>query len=202
MKCLIIDNYDSFTYNLYQQVATIFSYTANSDHHVEVIRNDERSCAEIKKASYDRIIISPGPGNPKDAAYFGVCSDVIKTLGANTPILGICLGMQGIASCFGGEVVPAQTPIHGRTSIITHDNYGVFTELPQLIEVMRYHSLIVDQATLPAELTVTATAQDTGEIMGIRHRVHPIEGVQFHPESFASEGGNKLLMNFIHRSYQ
>lgn len=196
MKCLIIDNYDSFTYNLYQDVAKILasSYPHST---VDVIRNDEHDVAHIKAHDYDRIIISPGPGNPEDNDYFGVCSKVICELGMTTPILGVCLGMQGIGYCFGAKVVPAHTPMHGYTSRITHENRGIFKDLPEEIEVMRYHSLIIEKTSLPNELVVTATDTTRGEIMGLRHRFYPIQGVQFHPESFASEGGYQILENFI-----
>ena len=163
---------------------------------LDVFRNDEITVDKIKKTNYDRIIISPGPGNPDDEKYFGVCTQVITKLGKNIPVLGVCLGMQGIAYLFGGKVKLAKKPMHGKTSIITHDAEGVFKNLPQNLEIMRYHSLVVDDKTVPDCLTVTATIND-GEIMGLRHKKHPIEGIQFHPESFATEGGSKILENFL-----
>lgn len=196
MNYLIIDNYDSFTYNLYQDLAKVLS-KVDSKGTIDVIRNDELRLEEIKARNYDRIIISPGPGSPDDVAYFGVCSDVITKLGPRIPILGVCLGMQGIAYCFGARIIRANVPMHGRTSRIVHDKQGVFSGLPQGLEVMRYHSLIVDKDSLPTDIVVSATDEKTGEIMGVRHRTYPIQGVQFHPESFASEGGETLLENFV-----
>ncbi|MDH4199553.1 MAG: aminodeoxychorismate/anthranilate synthase component II [Spirochaetia bacterium] len=200
MKILIIDNYDSFTYNLYQYTGEIL------ENHFpgsipDVFRNDEISLAEIQAKSYDKIIISPGPGSPDDVRYFGVCSEVIREAGKHTPVLGVCLGMQGIAHCLGGKIKKARVPMHGKTSIISHDEKGVFKNLPQGLEVMRYHSLIVDVDSLPGELEITSRVHipDSSdfEIMGLRHKSLPIEGIQFHPESFATEGGKKMLENFI-----
>lgn len=196
MKCLIIDNYDSFTFNLYQDVIKILASLGQKST-VDVMRNDEHDIAYIKRQNYDRIIISPGSGSPEDHRYFGVCSEVIKDLGKTTPVLGVCLGMQGIGFCFGAKVVPALIPMHGRTSHITHDGKQIFKDIPDGIEVMRYHSLVVEKSSLPTELVITATDTMHGEIMGLRHRAYPIQGVQFHPESFASESGYKLLENFI-----
>ena len=196
MKILILDNYDSFTYNLYQYVGEILT-AAGHPFTLDVMRNDAITLAEIKKRKYDRIIISPGPGEPSDKAYFGVCADVLTDVGKTTPVLGVCLGLQGMAHYFGGRVVRAREPMHGKTSMIEHGGKGVFTGLPQDIEGMRYHSLIADKKSLPACLTVTATAKDGGEIMGLRHTEYPIEGIQFHPESFATQGGKQILKNFI-----
>jgi len=195
MKVLILDNYDSFTYNLYQYVGEILS--ARGVFTLDVVRNDEISFDEIKDRAYDRIIISPGPGDPADKKYFGVCSEVIMELGKKTPVLGVCLGMQGIAHYFGGRVIRAREPKHGKTSTITHDGKGVFKGLSQNLEVMRYHSLVADETSIPADLIVTAKAQDSGEIMGLRHTTYPIEGIQFHPESFATQGGKEMLKNFL-----
>ena len=196
MKILIIDNYDSFTFNLYQYVGEILK-TRGLDFVLDVLRNDAFSFREIEKRKYDKIIISPGPGNPSDSEYFGVCASVITKIGKNTPILGVCLGMQGIAYYFGGKVVRAEVPMHGKTSVIEHNGQGLFNNLPQNIEVMRYHSLIAEKESLPECLEITATSIDTDEIMGLRHKDFPIEGVQFHPESFATEGGKILLTNFL-----
>jgi anthranilate synthase/aminodeoxychorismate synthase-like glutamine amidotransferase len=196
MRILIIDNYDSFTYNLYQYVGEILTNTGKK-FSVDVVRNDEISLAAIQKKKYNRIIISPGPGDPSNKKYFGVCADVITKLGKKTPVLGVCLGMQGIAHYFGGKVVRANLPMHGKTSVIEHDGSGVFAGLPQGIEVMRYHSLVAEKESLPKALSVTATAKDTGEIMGLRHTKYPIEGIQFHPESFATEGGKQIIKNFL-----
>ena len=196
MKVLIIDNYDSFTFNLYQYVGEILS-ASGEKFTLDVERNDAISLKEIKKIKYDRIIISPGPGDPRDPKYFGVCADVLTKLGKDTPVLGVCLGMQGMAYYFRGNVVRAKRPMHGKTSIIEHDGKGVFADLPQKLEVMRYHSLVVEKETLPKCFQITALSLDTGEVMGLRHTSYPIEGIQFHPESFATEGGKQLLENFL-----
>lgn len=212
MNVLIIDNYDSFTFNLYQYVGEILQTTLNDGqaNNVTVKRNDDIGIDDVKAMNPDRIIISPGPGSPDDPAYFGVCSDVIRELGPTIPILGVCLGMQGIAHVFGGDVVRAGVPMHGKTSPIHHDEQGVYQGLPQDIEIMRYHSLMVKADTLPECLAITSVVanetQDgmsldqrakTEEIMGLRHKEYPIQGVQFHPESFATEGAKRLLSNFI-----
>lgn len=212
MKVLIIDNYDSFTFNLYQYIGEILS-EQNAPFEVLVKRNDQISVADIKALAPARIIISPGPGSPDDPAYFGVCGEVITELGKTTPLLGVCLGMQGIAHFFGGKVVRASMPMHGKTSPIRHDGEGLYQGLPQHIEIMRYHSLMVDAASLPACLEVTSVVANHAhantnlrqaslcgdEIMGIRHRDYPIQGVQYHPESFATEGAKTLLKNFLLR---
>ncbi|MFN3605105.1 MAG: anthranilate synthase component II [Leptonema sp. (in: bacteria)] len=194
MKVLIIDNYDSFTYNLYQYVAELLedkSYT------LDVYRNDEISISQIIKKNYNKIIISPGPGHPSDPQYFGVCAEVLAFVSKKIPTLGVCLGMQGMATVFGGKVIPAKVPMHGKTSLIEHDQKGIFKDLPQRLSVMRYHSLIVDKKTLPKCLEITAISLDTKEIMGLRHKEYPIEGIQFHPESFATEGGMQMIANFL-----
>lgn len=214
MNVLIIDNYDSFTFNLYQYVGEILQTELSQEHSdskVTVKRNNEITLEQIKQQGYDRIIISPGPGSPDDPAYFGVCAEVIHELGPTTPLLGVCLGMQGIAHVFGGDVVRAGVPMHGKTSPIRHDEQGVYQGLPQDIEIMRYHSLMVKADTLPECLTVTSVVANEAyadqdlmvsvekgeEIMGIRHEDYPIQGVQFHPESFATEGAKRLLSNFL-----
>lgn len=210
MKVLIIDNYDSFTFNLYQYVGEILSRSSNrgADFEVLVKRNDELTLEQVADINADRIIISPGPGSPDNPKYFGVCREVITALGKTTPLLGICLGMQGIAYAFGGEVIRAEIPMHGKTSDIQHNGEQVFAELPQPLEVMRYHSLVVKPESLPDCFEVTAVVARAGqpsvhsfnenqEIMGIRHREYPIEGVQFHPESFATEAGTLMLSNFL-----
>src|SRR3989344_4305725 len=196
IRVLILDNYDSFTFNLYQYVGEILSENGGKIP-LGVVRHDAITLEEIEKRKYDRIVISPGPGDPRDPKYFGVCADVLTKIGKTTPVLGVCLGMQGMAYCFGGDVVRAQKPMHGKTSIIEHDGKGEFKGWPQKLEAMRYHSLIADKAKVPECLTVTATSTDTGEIMGLRHKSFPMEGIQFHPESFATEGVKQLLANFI-----
>jgi anthranilate synthase component 2 len=202
MKVLLIDNYDSFTYNLYQYMGEILSGT-KKEFTLTVIRNDESSMVEIRNMQYDRIVISPGPGDPKDKEYFGVCSEVILELGKTIPVLGVCLGMQGIAHYFGGRVVRANIPKHGKTDKISHDTKGVFQDLPQEIEVMRYHSLVAEESTIPdcLEITARVITDEAKEIMGLRHKTYPIEGIQFHPESFATEGGMKMIENFILNPY-
>lgn len=217
MKVLIIDNYDSFTYNLYQFIGEILTTEKNrgslDDFDIIVERNDQIEFADIVAMAPDRIIISPGPGSPDDPRYFGVCADVIKELGKTTPLLGVCLGMQGIVHVFGGKVVKAPLPMHGKISPVTHDQQSVFKGVPDQLEVMRYHSLIADADSLPECLEVTATvgslqtadfeqrsrwnAVGEFELMGVKHRNYPIHGIQFHPESFATEGGKELIANFL-----
>ncbi|TGN11002.1 anthranilate synthase component II [Leptospira ilyithenensis] len=199
MKVLILDNYDSFTFNLYQLVGEILEEIGNP-FQLDVFRNDEKEFKEIESANYDRIIISPGPGHPADKEYFGISSDILLNLGGKTSILGICLGMQGMATTFGGEVVRAEIAMHGKLSPIVHDGKGVFKNLTQNIEIMRYHSLVAKESSLPKELEITARVASPdlkGEIMGLRHTKLDIEGVQFHPESFGSEEGKLLLKNFL-----
>ncbi len=199
MKILIIDNYDSFTYNLYQICGEIL-LRLGKPFTLDVIRNNEIDIDTIKSRNYERIIISPGPGNPSDPLYFGVCKDVLIDIGKKIPVLGVCLGMQGMAYYFGGKVIRAKKPMHGKTSLIHHNEKGIFSGLPQGIECMRYHSLIADRKSLPESLQITAESKDTDEIMGLRHKTYPIEGIQFHPESFATEGGKLLLQNFLFRN--
>src|SRR2546421_3740871 len=186
MKLLVIDNYDSFTYNLVQLFGEM-------DVDLTVKRNDEISIDEIKKLKPDRICISPGPGRPEDA---GISSDLIRELGPRVPILGVCLGHQCIAQAFGGEVVRAERLMHGKTSQIHHQLRGVFKDLPEPLEATRYHSLIVKRDSVPDSLEITAET-DAGEIMGLQHRQFPIHGVQFHPESILTAEGRKLLENFL-----
>ncbi|MFA6171652.1 MAG: aminodeoxychorismate/anthranilate synthase component II [Patescibacteria group bacterium] len=196
MKILIIDNYDSFTYNLYQYIGEILE-AENRPFELIVKRNSEITAGQIEKSGFDKIVISPGPGDPSEPAYFGVCAEVITRLGKTIPVLGVCLGMQGIAHYCGGKVIRAKRPMHGKVSRIMHDSKGLFRGLPQNLEVMRYHSLVADAKSLPSCLAITARAADTGEIMGLKHKKYPICGIQFHPESFATEGGKILLKNFI-----
>ena len=190
MKFLIIDNYDSFVYNIAQYLGEL---GVESD----VIRNDKITLDEIKKANYDAVIISPGPGTPEDRKYFGVCSDVIKDIGASTPILGVCLGHQGIIHAFGGKVTNAGCVRHGKTSLVDHTDSELFKDVKNPFRATRYHSLVGDKTIIPDVLEITAIATDDGEIMGIKHREHLIEGVQFHPESIMTEDGKKILENFI-----
>ncbi len=190
MKFLIIDNYDSFVYNIAQYLGEL---GVESD----VIRNDKITLDEIKERKYDAIIISPGPGTPEDKKYFGVCSDVIINIGPSTPILGVCLGHQGIIHAFGGRVTNAGCVRHGKTSPVNHNNSKLFKDVKNPFRATRYHSLVGDKTIIPDVLEVTATAADDGEIMAIKHKEYLIEGVQFHPESIMTEEGKKILSNFI-----
>lgn len=190
MKFLIIDNYDSFVYNIAQ-------YLGELGVDCDVIRNDKITINEIKQKKIDGIVISPGPGTPDDRKYFGVCSDVIKDLGSSTPILGVCLGHQGIISSFGGKVTNAGCVRHGKTSPVKHNNSELFKGVKNPFRATRYHSLVGDKTIIPEILEVTAVAEDDGEVMAIRHREYLIEGVQFHPESIMTEDGKKILANFI-----
>lgn len=199
MKILILDNYDSFTYNLYQYVGEILEDTGEH-FQLQVLRNDESNLEDIHSEEFDKIILSPGPGHPADPDYFGVCADVLQNLSPSVPTLGVCLGMQGIAHIFGGRVIRAELPMHGKLSAIEHDQRGVFATLPQNLDVMRYHSLVADPDSLPDELEISARVYLPGgkyEIMGLRHKKLPIEGIQFHPESFGTEAGKRMLQNFL-----
>ena len=190
MRFLIIDNYDSFVYNIAQ-------YLGELGVDCDVIRNNKITLDEIKEKDYDAIIISPGPGTPEDKKYFGVCSDVIKNMGPTTPILGVCLGHQGIIHAFGGKVTNAGCVRHGKTSSVNHVNSELFKDVKNPFRATRYHSLVGDKTVIPNVLQVTATAEDDGEIMAIKHKEYLIEGVQFHPESIMTEDGKKILANFI-----
>ena len=200
MKILLIDNYDSFTFNLYQDIGELLQ-SKEKNFTLDVFRNDTLSISEIKKRRYDKVIISPGPGDPSDPKYFGVSKDVIMEIGKVTPVLGVCLGMQGMAYCYGGEIIRAKKPMHGKVSSISHNGKGVFVNLPTELEVMRYHSLVVSEKSLPSCFLISAIAEDTKEIMGIQHKTLPIEGIQFHPESFATEAGKQMLSNFLFQNY-
>jgi len=184
---LVIDNYDSFTYNLVQ-------YLGELGAEVRVMRNDVVTLDDVVNAKADRIVISPGPGRPEDA---GVTMSVIRRLAETTPILGVCLGHQAIGAVFGGEVVRAGVPMHGKTSTIEHNGRGVFTGIGGPFLASRYHSLIVAEKGLPADLEVTARTKEDGNIMGLRHRRWPVHGVQFHPESILTGEGKTILRNFL-----
>jgi anthranilate synthase/aminodeoxychorismate synthase-like glutamine amidotransferase len=183
---LLIDNYDSFTYNLYH-------YLGELGAEVKVFRNDEISVEEIESLAPEKIVISPGPCTPKEA---GISCNAIRRLGAKTPILGVCLGHQCIGAAFGGQIVRAPSIMHGKLSEIFHDSKTIFQSLKNPFPAMRYHSLVIDAATCPADLIVTARTSE-GVIMGVRHASYPIEGVQFHPESILTDQGKKLLRNFL-----
>ena len=188
---LMIDNYDSFTYNLVQ-------YFAELGEDVRVFRNDEIDVNGIAALRPDKLVLSPGPCSPAEA---GVCVDAIKAFAGKMPILGVCLGHQAIGAALGGKVVRAKTQMHGKTDVLSTDERGVYTALPKQFTVIRYHSLVIERESLPASLDITSTSQD-GEIMGVRHRDFagtktPLEGVQFHPESILTEHGHTMLRNFL-----
>ena len=190
---LMLDNYDSFTYNLVQYLQSLGA-------EVRVVRNDAMTVDEIEKLAPERIVISPGPCTPNEA---GVSLELIERLGQRTPILGVCLGHQSIGQAYGGDVIRAKTIMHGKTSRIRHQGKGVFAHLPDAYEATRYHSLVVDRGTLPEALEITAwTELEDGsfeEIMGLRHKQFPVQGVQFHPESILTEHGHALLKNFLEK---
>jgi anthranilate synthase component II len=185
---LVLDNYDSFTYNLVQ-------YLGELGENPIVKRNDQITVDDIGAMGVSRMVISPGPCTPAEA---GISVAAIKRWGKTIPILGVCLGHQAIGEAYGGKVVRARTLMHGKTSRITHDGKGIFKDIPSPLEVMRYHSLVVETGSLPAELEVVARAKDDpSEIHGLRHREHPVWGVQFHPESILTENGKEILRNFL-----
>ncbi len=188
---LMIDNYDSFTFNLVQ-------YFGELGEEVRVVRNDEITLDEIGALRPDRLVLSPGPCSPAEA---GICVEAIRAFTGRLPILGVCLGHQAIGAALGGRIVRAKTQMHGKADVITTDERGVYTALPRQFNVIRYHSLVIERATLPGELEITSTSQDD-EIMGVRHRglagtKTPLEGLQFHPESILTEHGHAMLRNFL-----
>lgn len=189
MKVLILDNYDSFVYNLAQYVGFLGAEPM-------VYRSDAVSLNLVRRIAPDRIIISPGPGTPW-SRYFGVCDSIISELGRDTPILGVCLGHQGIVHLYGGRIVKAKRLMHGKVSMISHNGKGVFKGVPNPFEAARYHSLAADRSSIPLCLEVSATSVDDGEVMAVRHLKYPITGVQFHPESILTDSGMKILKNFI-----
>ena len=186
---LLLDNYDSFTYNLAQYL--------EAHDKVVVKRNDELTLRQVERLRPDGIVISPGPGHPANLRDFGVCGQVVRALGPKIPTLGVCLGHQGIVHHFGGKVVLARVPMHGKPSSVVHDGKGLFAGLSNPLQAIRYHSLVADPAAMPLSLQITATAGD--EIMGVRHNEFPIEGVQFHPESIGTPDGARLIANFMAR---
>ena len=190
MKLLMVDNYDSFTYNIVQ-------YFGELGADVTVVRNDETTVAEVEalmaREGIERLVISPGPCSPNEA---GISVAAIKHFAGKMPILGVCLGHQSIGAAFGGDIIRAGQQMHGKTSVIHTDQKGVFADLPEEFTVNRYHSLVIDKNTLPACLEITATSED-GEIQGVRHKTLAIEGVQFHPESILTEHGHAMLKNFL-----
>ena len=190
MKVLVIDNYDSFVYNLVQYVGELGAKPI-------VYRNDEVALKRALEIRPDRIIISPGPGTPENKRYFGVCVDILRTLSPTTPTLGVCLGHQGIIFTFGGKIIRAKRLMHGKTSIIKHDGKGVFRGVENPLTATRYHSLVGDRRTLPPCLEITAESTDDKEVMGVRHVEYPIEGIQFHPESILTTDGKIIIKNFL-----
>ncbi|MEK6979272.1 MAG: aminodeoxychorismate/anthranilate synthase component II [Candidatus Micrarchaeota archaeon] len=192
MKLLLIDNFDSFVYNIYQ-------YLGELGHSVDVVRNNAITIEQIRAANYDAIILSPGPGDPTNERDFGVCGKVIgefADMESRTPILGVCLGHQGIISVFGGKIIRAEKPMHGKTSEIKHNANGLFEGIVSPLKVMRYHSLVGDNDSFPNCLSITARSTDDNAIMAIKHKTIPIFGVQFHPESIMTDEGKKILENF------
>jgi anthranilate synthase/aminodeoxychorismate synthase-like glutamine amidotransferase len=184
---LVLDNYDSFTYNLVQ-------YLGELGARLVVHRNDETTVDEIRALQPSRILISPGPGRPEDA---GITLDMIKAFGGSVPTLGVCLGHQAMGMAFGGTVVRAPAPMHGKTSTVEHDGRGIFAGITASFQASRYHSLVVSERDWPAELEITARSKEDGLVMGLRHRRWPLHGVQFHPESILTHEGRRLLRNFL-----
>ena len=189
MKTLIIDNYDSFTYNLYQYIGELGGDP-------EVFRNDEITIPEIK-CKYNHIVISPGPGSPDDQNYFGICREVILQLGKSVSILGVCLGHQGIISAYGGNIVRANIIKHGKQSLIEHNGKGIFKGVKNPLSGMRYHSLVGEKGSFPEDLEITAVSSDDRAVMGVQHKKYPISGMQFHPESILTKPGKDILANFL-----
>lgn len=186
---LLLDNYDSFTYNIYQLLAEL-------GREVEVIRNDQTAVEEIAAKKYEAIVISPGPGTPAES---GICKEVVHAFAGRIPLFGVCLGHQAIAETFGGRIIRAPYPVHGKTAALLHDNGPGYEGIAQGMRVGRYHSLIVERASLPDCLEVASWLED-GMIMGIRHKAYFVEGVQFHPESILTPGGKKIMENFLARA--
>ena len=190
MRILVIDNYDSFVYNIVQILGKLNIQTL-------VERNDRISFASVRKMNPDGIVVSPGPGHPADRKYFGNCIDIIVNLGPTTPILGVCLGHEGIVNAFGGSIINAKKVRHGKTSPIEYQSSKLFENISNPFRATRYHSLVADPNNIPYCLKVTAKSLDDGEIMGVRHKQYPIEGIQFHPESVLTADGPMIFQNFI-----
>jgi anthranilate synthase component 2 len=190
LKVLVIDNYDSFVYNLVQYIGELGAETI-------VYRNDQVDLKKLMALKPDRIVISPGPGTPEDARYFGVCDEVLQSLSRKVPTLGVCLGHQGIIHAFGGKIVSAKRLMHGKTCTVKHDGKGIFSGVRNPFTATRYHSLAGDRRSIPSCLEVSAECVDDGEIMGVRHVKFPIDGVQFHPESILCEDGKLIIKNFL-----
>jgi anthranilate synthase component 2 len=190
MKALVIDNYDSFVYNLVQYIGELGAETI-------VYRNDQVDLKQLAELKPDRIVISPGPGTPEDVRYFGVCTEILQTMSRTIPTLGVCLGHQGIIHAFGGKIIHAKRLMHGKTCTIKHDQKGIFTGVRNPFTATRYHSLAGERGSIPLCLQITAESIDDGEIMGIRHIDYPIYGVQFHPESILCDDGKLIIKNFL-----
>ncbi len=190
MRVLVVDNYDSFVYNLAQYVGELGAETI-------VCRNDQISLEQARRLKPDRIVLSPGPGTPEDKRYFGVCKEILQHLSCTVPTLGVCLGHQGIVSTFGGRVVRAKRLMHGKTSQIKHDGKGLFRGVKNPFTATRYHSLVGEKNSIPDCLEVAAVSADDNEVMSVRHVTYPIMGVQFHPESILCEDGKLILKNFL-----
>jgi anthranilate synthase component 2 len=190
LKVLVIDNYDSFVYNLVQ-------YVGELGPEVIVCRNDQISLKQVRQLKPERIIISPGPGTPEETRYFGVCTKIIQEISPKIPTLGVCLGHQGIIHAFGGKIIHAKRLMHGKTCAVKHDGKGVFSGVHNPFIATRYHSLAGDKCSIPPCLEITAYSIDDGEIMGVRHTEYPIEGIQFHPESIICEDGKLVMKNFL-----
>lgn len=190
MKVLVIDNYDSFVYNLVQYIGELGGDPV-------VYRNDQITLKEAMKADPEKIVISPGPGDPQNPKYFGVCSEILKEMSPKVSTLGVCLGHQGIIATYGGRVVRAGKVVHGKSSPVEHDGKGLFRNVENPFEAARYHSLVGERSSIPECLDISAVAKDDGEIMAIRHREHPVMGVQFHPESVLTTEGKKIIANFL-----
>jgi len=190
MKVLVIDNYDSFVYNLVQYIGELGGEPI-------VYRNDQIDLEQAMRLDPQRIVISPGPGTPEDPHYFGVCSAILQKMSCKIPTLGVCLGSQGIVTVFGGKIVRANRLMHGKTSIIKHDGKGVFEGVKNPFTGTRYHSLVGEKSSIPSCIEVSAESSDDGEVMGVRHRTYPITGLQFHPESILCEDGKKIIKNFL-----
>jgi anthranilate synthase component 2 len=194
LKVLIIDNYDSFVYNLAQYIGELGAETI-------VHRNDKITLKQIRELKPERIVLSPGPGTPEDTRSFGICKEILQNLSSEMPTLGVCLGHQGIISTFGGKVVSAKRLMHGKTSPIIHDEKGIFKGVQNPFVATRYHSLVGEMSSIPKCLEVTAVSVDDGEVMSVRHVEYPIEGVQFHPESVLCQEGKLIIRNFLESSH-
>jgi anthranilate synthase component 2 len=190
VKVLVIDNYDSFVYNLAQ-------YLGELGGDVVVYRNDQVTLKQVIALKPNRIVISPGPGTPEDTRYFGVSTEILRQVSCGVPTLGVCLGHQGIIYAYGGKIVPAKRLMHGKTSSIRHDGKGIFKGVQNPFTATRYHSLVGERRSIPSCLEVTAESVDDGEVMGVRHAKYPIEGVQFHPESVLCKDGKLIVKNFL-----